>query len=178
MGHVNSGCFMPAGHAKTVPPTRNAWTESPRRRAGAIARSARTSVAPTSTIASFMPADDRSLSSAATGGCPWGNGSHADTAEQRGHRARFASRAALLRRVLGPLYFPQGHPPATAPRGGTGPGMNDAQSAFRPMAGHERCSRGGFRALLRRYTAAMGECTGEPGKLVEARRHLGAAESG
>ncbi|HLT91037.1 MAG TPA: hypothetical protein VKZ85_08855 [Woeseiaceae bacterium] len=24
----------------------------------------------------------------------------------------------------------------------------------------------------------MGECTGEPGKLVEARRHLGAAESG
>src|SRR5690606_29728720 len=33
--------------------------------------------------------------------------------------------------------------PATAPRGGSGPGMNDARCTFRRVAGHERCSWAG-----------------------------------
>src|SRR5690606_7553145 len=100
-------------------------------------------------------------------GCPWGNGSHADTAEQRGHRrggyvprraAPPCPRSALFPPGTPPATAPRGGSgpgmndargrisrapaltrPATAPRGGSGPGMNDARCTFRRVAGHERC---------------------------------------
>src|SRR5690606_35864040 len=102
--------------------------------------------------ASFMPGCDLGLSSAATGGRPRGNGSHADTAEQRRHRRR----GHVPRRAAPPRPRYAFCPPGTPPAHG---------SAARSRAGHERCSGAGS------AMGAAGRAWHDRGMLIRTGRH-------